>query len=297
MLSLTRLALLAVTTNAYRTDQRVSLHTHSGANESEVASQKDFQPPMHGIFLGTDRNGPLVPALVPPPGVTYEVENRERLDLIESNEYRWKFVSITHHGQIVPVDQWFATLQGSFFGNWLGRRRTVIHNNDGQPLFMLQSTKYVWNPTRWTYSFRIMDPNTEEILFTINKDWFGAGFLWLRDEWRVYRGRRRDRQRLYHVVGGYFGYGHKFYHRKRDWRRGVEPLAEASQSVGRDVVGLPDVFSLKVKPGQDTALFLATAVIIDMVHETEAHQRAAEAAAAADQADNDGRRRRGGWVG
>merc|ERR1711991_658495 len=83
---------------------------------------------------------------------------------------------------------------------------------------------------------------------------------------------------IYHIIGGYFGYGHRFYHEKREWRRGMDPIAEASQSVGRSLVGLPDVFSLKVHENEDTALLLAATVIIDMVHESEAAARAREAA-------------------
>lgn len=164
-----------------------------------------------------------------------------------------------------------------FFGNLFGKRRTEITNNLGQPLFVIEMAKYTWNPTRLSWSFRIRNPLTEEILYTINKDWFGTGFLFLRDEWRVYRGRRRQRQQIYHVVGSYGGYGHRFYHSKNDWSVNLPPCAEASQSVGRSVLDLPDVYSLKVHEGEDTALLLATMVIIDMVHDSEAAARQREA--------------------
>merc|ERR1712232_542531 len=89
------------------------------------------------------------------------------------------------------------------FNNIFGARRTEITNNHGVPLFAIEMAKYIWNPTRLSWSFRIRHPITNEILYTINKDWFGAGFLFLRDEWGIYRGRRRDRQQIYHIIGGY----------------------------------------------------------------------------------------------
>jgi len=230
----------------------------------------------------------LIPSMVPPAGTTFEVQSRERLDFLESNEYRWAFVSIQQGEVTQPVDQWFATLQGGFFGNIFGARRTEITNNLGQPIFVIEMAKYIWNPTRLHWSFRIRNPITEEILFTINKDWFGAGFLFLRDEWRIYRGRQRQGDEIYYINSGYFGYGHRFYHGKGEYRRGMDAVAEATQSMGRHVLGLPDVFSVKVHEGEDTALLLAATVIIDMVHESEQAARDREAAANAANSANGG---------
>jgi len=261
-----------LTANAFRAD--VKSHEVLDAVSNDTSGWN-----FDGVLLNPGSGlggGPLIANMVPPPGTIFEVQNRERLDILESNEYRWAFISIEQNGQITPMNQWFATLQGGFFGNLFGARRTEITNNRGVPIFAIEMTKYIWNPTRLSWSFRIRHAITNEILYTINKDWFGAGFLFLRDEWRIYRGRRRDRQQIYHIIGGYFGYGHRFYHEKREWRRGMDPIAEASQSIGRSLVGLPDVFSLKVHEGEDTALLLAATVIIDMVHESEAAARARE---------------------
>jgi len=264
-----------LTADSYRTDVKAVALDESAWN-------------FDGVQLGTDPNGPLIANMVPPAGTTFEVQSRERLDFLESNEYRWAFVGIEQNGVETPINQWFATLQGGFFGNLFGARRTEITNNHGAPIFVIEMAKYIWNPTRLHWSFRIRHPVTEEILFTINKDWFGAGFLFMRDEWRIYRGRQREGNQIYHIVGGYFGYGHRFYHEKREWRRGVDPAAEASQSVGRSLIGLPDVFSLKVHEGEDTALLLAATVIIDMVHESEAAARARERSASRASARSDG---------
>lgn len=259
---------------------RAAVKEHAESNDTSVWN-------FNGIMLGNDPAGPLIPTMVPPPGHTFEVQSRERLDFLESNEYRWAFVSIQQgEAEAIPINQWFATLQGGFFGNLFGARRTEITNNQGVPIFVIEMAKYIWNPTRLHWSFRIRHPITEEILFTINKDWFGAGFLFMRDEWRVFRGRQRQGDQIYHVIGGYFGYGHRFYHEKREWRRGIEPAAEASQSIGRSLIGLPDVFSLKVHENEDTALLLATTVIIDMVHESEAAARRREAEASRQQSQH-----------
>jgi len=268
-------AVCFLTADAFRSDVK-------SQEALEVVSNDTSGWNFDGVLLNPAAGlgqGPLIGNMVPPPGTTFEVQSRERLDFLESNEYRWAFINIEQNGQSVPISQWFATLQGGFFNNIFGARRTEITNNHGVPLFAIEMAKYIWNPTRLSWSFRIRHPITNEILYTINKDWFGAGFLFLRDEWRIYRGRRRDRQQIYHIIGGYFGYGHRFYHEKREWRRGIEPIAEASQHLGRSLVGLPDVFSLKVHEGEDTALLLASTVIIDMVHESEAAARARERAA------------------
>merc|ERR1719162_550253 len=263
-----------LTVDAFRSEIKSQEVLNAGLNAgSNETSDWNFA----GVQLNPDPNGPLISNLVPPPGHIFEVQSRERLDFLESNEYRWAFISIENNGQVTPVQTWFATLQGGFFSNLFGARRTEIMNNFGTPLFAIEMAKYIWNPTRLSWSFRIRHPITNEIMYTINKDWFGAGFLFLRDEWRIYRGQRRDHNQIYHIVGGYFGYGHRYYHNKREWRRGIDPIAEASQSVGRSLLGLPDVYSLKVHENEDTALLLAATVIIDMVHESEAAARAREA--------------------
>jgi len=261
-----------LTADSYRID------VEGGAKAHEFALDESAWN-FDGVRLGTDTNGPLIPSMVPPAGTMFEVQSRERIDFFESNEYRWAFVGIEQNGVETPLAQWFATLQGSFFGNLFGARRTEITNNQGVPIFVIEMARYAWNPTSLRWSFRIRNPITEEILFTINKDIFGAGFLTARDEWRIYRGRQREGNQIYHIVGGYFGYGHRFFHDKSEWRRGMDPAAVASQSVGRSLIGLPDVFSLKVHEGEDTALLLAATVIIDMVHESEAAASAREAAA------------------
>jgi len=272
---------------AFRTDVsagKLALHTEIEEDETPAPRWAEA-PTVHlGRDLGLDGDGALIPDLVPPPGHIFTLESREKFDFIESNAFEWRFVSRTNtnlmegDGRATQVDQTFAELEGGFFSNFFGHRRTMIKNENGGSLFQIHLTKSVFNPTRIRWSWRISHPVTEEVLFTINKDMFGAGILFLRDEWTVYRGRMRDALPIYYVVGGYWGYGHQFFKSKTDWRRGVPALGEASEEKLRSFVGAPTVFSVKVTEGQDAALMLATTVIINMVHETE---RIASNAAAA----------------
>lgn len=231
----------------------------------------------NAVQAGQDPNGPLIPALVPPANTTFEVQNREALDFLESNEYHWAFISIGQGFNWIPVNQWFARLQGSFFGNIFGKRRTEITNNMGKPLFIIEMNKYTWDPTRLRWSWRIRNPISDEILFTINKDIIGAGFLGLRDEWRVFRGRKRQRDQIYHIIGAYHQHGYRVYRTKEDWSVNRPPVAEASKHFGRSVLDLPDVYSLQVHEGEDTALLLAATVVMDMAHEAEERARERQA--------------------
>jgi len=219
-----------------------------------------------------DEGGPLVPALVPRAGETFELVNREAFDFFESNAYHWNLVNIesnTSKGRTTDTDKWFAKIDGNFFSNKMWKKTTHVHNNHDEKLFTIEMTKHMWNPLRWTWSFRIKHPETGNILFTINKDWFGGGFFMLRDEWRVYRGRQRDDDQIYYCVSSLTGYDYKCFHDKDEWKNSAKPAAHFSQSMLRDFVGLPDSSTLKVEAGEDTALLLATSVIMDMVYEQE----------------------------
>lgn len=241
------------------------------------------------------KGGPLVPALVPKAGQTFEVMNREAIDFFESNAYHWAMVSVKDDkgGEWHP-NKWFAAIDGSFFGNTMGWKTTYVNNNMGQPLFKIHLTKHMWNPTRWTWSFRIAHPVTDKVLFTINKDWFGGGWFMMRDEWRVYRGKQGDGNQLYYCVSSYMGYEYWCYKNKDEWIAKRKPRAHFSQSMVRDLIGLPDKLTLKVEEGEDTALLLATTVILDMVYEQEqANDRAKEQAARHKEQERERERRRG----
>merc|ERR1719162_2362654 len=93
--------------------------------------------------------------------------------------------------------------------------------------------------------------------------------FWSKDEWRIYRGRKRDGEQVYHCVSSYTGFSFQCYHSKDEYQNSAEPCAEISQSFARHYVGLNDKFRLKVHEQEDAALLLAASVIVDMVHEQE----------------------------
>merc|ERR1712146_867398 len=101
----------------------------------------------------------------------------------------------------------------------------------------------------------------------------------MRDEWRVYCGHKGDGEQVYFCTSSYVGYEYWCYKTKSEWNNNRKPRAHMSQSMVRDLVGLPDKSTLKVEEGEDTALLLATSVIMDMVYEQEqANERAKEQA-------------------
>merc|ERR1719230_1807033 len=127
----------------------------------------------------------------------------------------------------------------------------------------------MFNPTRWTWSFRIAHPESNRVLFTVNKDWFGTGWFMLRDEWRVYRGEKGDGQQVYYCVSSVIGYSYRCYHDKAEWNNNYEPVARFSHSFVGNVTDLPHKLMLTVNEGEDSTLLLATTCIMDMVYEQE----------------------------
>jgi len=251
----------------------------------QLGMDPNIKEMLANVQLGQDPSGPLVPSLVPKPGQIFKVRNQEanpfgNWSSIGSRDYHWKLLSVKSqsNGTIVYPAKSFATLDGSFFDFTLfdGWKTTVVKNVFNEPLFKIRFTKHIWNPTRWTWSFRITHPQTGKVLFTINKDWFGTGLLGLRNEWRIYRGHKREGKQIYYAVSGYVGYERYFHHSKADWKKGKKPVAEASQAIGRDLIGLADTYTLQVNEGEDTALLMTSTVIFDMAEEQQAKQERAK---------------------
>jgi len=275
------------------------------ARISTEIAEEDVQPQwnFNGLSLGPTHAGPgmgpLIPGLVPPPGTTFEVVNREMEIGVgaSSNNYRWAFLTIDQGGNTIPVNQWFAQISGEgFFGIFSGTRRTAVRNNIGQELFIIEASR-----RSTSTSWRIRSPITDQILFTINKDFFGAGFLGIRDEWRIYRGRERDADPIYYIVADYAAHSHQFFHNSDEYQNSMPPCAQSrfytrggtyTQGFASDSIGA------RVGPGEDTALILSTTIVIDMLNEVRAaNQRAANRAAAISTEiyvnGGDGRRRAG----
>jgi len=221
-----------------------------------------------------------MPGLVPPAGTVFEVVNREMELGGGTNNYRWAFLNIEQGSQVTPINEWFASVDGDFFSSFSGTRRTVVRNNLGQDLFIIEASRRTT-----TTSWRIKQPVTEAILFTINKDIFGAGFLGIRDEWRIYRGRERDAEQIYYVVSDYSEHHHEFFHSSEEYQNSMQPAAESRQYTRGNTYTqgfVSDSIGAKVQAGEDTALILAATVVIDIRNEAEAEaQRAANARSAA----------------
>jgi hypothetical protein len=259
-------------------ERRVELLEEKVANLESSSGAPTPEPTLEMILdkvqLGANIRGPLIPTLVPKPGQTFEVVSTEASDNKTSNQHVWKLMSITtddHKGLLTTEEPnlKFAQIEGDHHENKMGFKTTMVSNNNGDPLFNIRLSKHIHDPMRWSWSFRIAHPFTDRVLFTINKDWFGKGLMWSKDEWRIYRGRKSDNEEVYYGVGTYLGYGNAFYRSQKEYKKGDAPIAKVNQNAKYHLVGAPDLYTLQVQEGEDTALLLATAVIMDMTHEQE----------------------------
>eukprot|EP00933_Yihiella_yeosuensis_P020625 TRINITY_DN1648_c0_g1_i2.p1 TRINITY_DN1648_c0_g1~~TRINITY_DN1648_c0_g1_i2.p1 ORF type:complete len:284 (-),score=51.97 TRINITY_DN1648_c0_g1_i2:65-916(-) len=208
--------------------------------------------------------GALVPKLVVPRGKEYKFRVKEpNVDLGE-DEYKW-----------ILKGQEIAKLQGSFNSNTFGHHSVHVKDKTDKEIFKIRQSKHVMNPLSWRWSFRILPPGSksnDDSMFTINKDKFGTGILFMRQEWWIWRGRERDQDLAYYCVGSYRGGDWKFYKSKEAHENKEEPVAEIEQQDtrhiwGNDMVEYGDEYVLWVEPGEDSALLLAAVTIIDMVQD------------------------------
>merc|ERR1712004_527345 len=100
------------------------------------------------------------------------------------------------------------------------------------------------NPLKFRWSFRILpagSKSNDDTLFTINRDFFSKGLLGVKEKWRIYQGRKRDKNMIYYCIGNYIGWDFKFYRSKWDYDLGNrEVLAKIEQNHP------PDKFELLV---------------------------------------------------
>mmetsp|Transcript_103235 Transcript_103235/g.205192 ORF Transcript_103235/g.205192 Transcript_103235/m.205192 type:complete len:316 (+) Transcript_103235:60-1007(+) len=184
----------------------------------------------------------------------------------------WELVSggssDTGHGRL---------LFGSLSDN-LGQLSMSMCNAQGSEVFKLVHATNVWNPSQVRWSFRVMPPGSDDstdALFTINRDLLGSGKLGLREWWRVYRGLARNGDVAYYCAGWRSSWEYKFYKSEPDCKADRSPVAQLRQMEGTGQLSgesvlmswLPARFELIVEPGEDSAVLLSVASILDMVHD------------------------------
>lgn len=240
--------------------------------------------------LGT-KGQPLIPALVPPPGHEYRFLLDEKRSIFERNDYKWYqthdcVLDSKSGGQnCLEKKTRFMTAEGKFWTNALGRQAVNIVDMNGKRVFKIRRNRWRINPFQMRNVFRIFPPHDSDVdqtLFTINRDIFGKGVLWLRDEYRVYIGRKRDGKQLYYAIGGYWSTWSKYkiykisgsdYKANKDAYVGKISKKKTKAGIVGDVLGagdwLGDKFKIEVKEGEDSAVLMVLATLIDMFNDNQ----------------------------
>jgi len=240
---------------------------------------RHFKPPNPCMQHG-GKGEALIPELVPPPGAVYEFWNKEKptldqlvFDQLDKNAYNWELESMKFAGIGKAVTQEkIAGLMGKRISNAMGHRNVHVYNLNGTEMFHLRMTKSDFNPTKFKWSFRVLPPGSKsnkDTLFTINRDQWGKGSMWMTEEWRVYRGRKRDGELLYYGVGDNYNHDFAFYRNQTDADSGKGTvLAKIRQrrNLGYHTRwgGFANHFQLTVNPGEDSALLLVASTAIDI---------------------------------
>lgn len=221
-------------------------------------------PDVQALQRGS-HGGALVPALVPKAGETFEVMNFDE----GGKNYHWSFISAKtgNHQEYAGskyVGATFAKVHGGFSGKTF--KPLVVQNANGEAIFNIQNC--LTKTFRWIKSmvssseFCVTHPYSDQVMFTLSKDKFGRGWMFKKDEWRIFRGKKKDKRQLYYCVKSHIGKDHVCYKNEKDFERGQKEVAHASRLYESG----PDKYSLKVEAGEDTALLLAATVTIDMVN-------------------------------
>lgn len=168
---------------------------------------------------------------------------------------------------------WCLRFQGGFWSRHFGYN-VIKAYHQGKEQFQLSRTKHAFNPFKYRYSYRILNPGpytNENIRFTINRDMFGRGFMWAQSEYRVYLGRERDNKPVYYCVTDFWGLKTRCWHSQVEYDTYKMPCAILSQTynAGVHLRGAPDHFTLFVNAGEDSALLTALSVLIDTVQDAQ----------------------------
>jgi len=257
-----------------------------------------------------ENSGPLLPNLQWPGFQIWEIRERNSI-LYENNEYLLDLKARfdPNNGQPIPMISIYPSME--FVGHfWTLHSRVAIRQN-GQRLFYLRRTKAGINPLQLRDSFRIVQYDEHctlgwcgagKVLYTINKDWFGRGLLWMKEEWRIYRGRKRHQDPIYYAIGSYFEAEYNIWHNQQEKAAGQQPLGQLVQQMNgawatqqfsdaSQLNGfLNNNFKLMISGHEDAGLLTTLAAVIDMVHDVRAR-------AAAERRRREEERRRGGHHG
>merc|ERR1711879_717410 len=104
-------------------------------------------------------------------------------------------------------------------------------------------------------------------------DLFGTGPMWLREQWRIFRGRAREGKELYYCIANALGWEYHFYRSQEDQYSGHDYAAHLKKVSGTGalseamMVWIPAEFDLEVRPREDAALLLSVATILDVAHQ------------------------------
>jgi len=237
-------------------------------------SSSSIIPDVRGLTVG-HRNAALIPALVPKAGMTYEVMNHE--DASRKHGYAWNFVSVKTRGSNRKEHAGgkndgleFAMVDGGFSGGTFNP--LIVKNTEGKDMFLIQNCK-AWSKMKaliGSEDFCITD-KVDRILFTVSKDKVGRGWMFKKDEWRIYRGEKKHDHQLYYCVKSQIGKDHVFYKSEKDFENNAKEVAHSERMYesGTGASGPANQYSLSVEAGEDTALLLAATVTIDMVYDNK----------------------------
>jgi len=222
---------------------------------------------------------PLIPELVPDTDETMHFNIKANAYLGDQDgHYIWVLDRIGNAAGVErKVCRSIAQLTGKWSSRVFGRNRMRVHGvGDNLDIFQLAHSSKVWNPSQKRWSYRILPPSSDDVdaaMFTINRDFLGCGPWGLNEQWRVYRGRERNRELLLYCVGSSGGWHYKFYTTEADYKADKMPVAELEQLEGSGQLSeqlckwVPAAFKLTVRQLQDSGLLLSVGTILDMVHE------------------------------
>jgi hypothetical protein len=239
-----------------------------------------WKPNLLGLQAGGSR-GALIPGLVPRRGQKFEIELHSRprpvWRLTAIKNVRGRLLQRYYNGQL-------ASVEGGHMKRCKGLKYgkpckyfipAVVRDKNGRALFSVRSAKRGFT---WAWTFRIMNPHNEDFpLYTIRRDVYGKGMLGQRGVWRIYRGRESDNILIYYCAEGKVNADIAFHHSEEEYRRHTPYVALLSHHSARAQMAASNPYNasfygyardqqmLTVNAGEDTALLLTTAMIIQEV--------------------------------